>query len=100
MYFFQLNVIATDGPGKTATGTVTIRVRRNLYDPQWVPQNGQLSLSINIDETKPLLETVATIRATDSDTQVILPLSEVLIKSLQQSRQDENCGMYKIGNVQ
>jgi len=50
-----LNVIATDPPGLSATGTLTISVNRNFNDPQWVLVNGQAAVAVTILETKPLL---------------------------------------------
>ena len=66
-----MNVIATDPPGLSATGTLTISVNRNFNDPQWVLVNGQATVAVTILETKPLLESVVKIRATDADLQVI-----------------------------
>ena len=65
-----MNVIATDPPGLSATGTLTISVNRNFNDPQWVLVNGQPAVAVTILETKPLLESVVKIRATDADLQV------------------------------
>ncbi|CAG2241920.1 unnamed protein product [Mytilus edulis] len=66
---YILTVIATDPPGLSATGTVTVNVTRNLHDPVWVLQNNQAAVTVEILETKPLLESVVRIRATDADTQ-------------------------------
>jgi hypothetical protein len=68
--YLQLTIIATDNGGLSDTGTVTISVDRNRFDPQWLPIGGPFTASVDVIENRPVLDTVYTLTAQDSDIQV------------------------------
>lgn len=60
---FQIQVLATDGGGKTAVGTVTVTVNRNLATPTWL----QTAYTVTIPENQPLTEVFLSLLARDND---------------------------------
>ena len=68
MFLFQIRVLASDGgdPPQSATTTVNVVVRRNLYPPVFSPRR----IELNIYENARLGVTIATVNATDRDTKV------------------------------
>lgn len=65
-----MTIIATDNGGLSDTGTVTVSVNRNLFNPQWNPSGGPFTATRNVTENRAVLDTVYTLSAIDTDIQV------------------------------
>ena len=68
-WFPQLDVLVTDGGGKTDRQSITVNVNRNLFTPVVTAPR---EYNISIDETYELARTIVTVAGSDAD-QVHLP---------------------------
>ena len=82
IFLNQLTITARDNGGLTDTGTVTVSINRNIFDPEWLPVGGPYSVEISVTENRPFLETVYTLSSRDRDIQVYQELGILQLKSI------------------
>lgn len=82
IFLNQLTLTARDNGGLTDTGSVTVSINRNIFDPEWLPVGGPYGGEINVIENRPVLETVYTLSSRDQDIQVYQELGILQLKSI------------------